>query len=988
MNGFKRLLIVEASAGSGKTYSLARRFIDLLTGLSKDKLSSIIAITFTNKAAAEMRERIISILEAIANKNGNVNLNDFALHSAKSPEIEARNILIDILNNYSDFNVSTIDSFMNRILRSLSVMRAIRPDYEVSFDKEELIDLSFSEMLLDKNNHEGLLKLLEEYLTLNPKRYSLNPIFILKSLLLENTNISSADWQLNGFKKYVENRLMLNCNGNYRCIEQALKSRFENMINQIADIINSSGGVFNANKAGIFTRQNSIDYYLSDEKRIEKLKRCAKDVGELYKKNKSLSDEIEDNFKELVKEAFRVIRIFYLLKKMAEIDQTIKFTTKLNKNIELTKKRLNVVFGDEILRIVGDILKSNSYSYNFIQLAEKLRHYLIDEFQDTSSEQFKALKCFIDEIENSTDGSIFVVGDKKQAIYGWRGGDFRLFNKFGNNYKKETLDTNYRSCRNIVEFNNELFSYKNIENFAQLYDFGGVGAIYENVKQKCSKNCEGFVKVVVGSFEKENEDDFYEQQLKDTIDFSISQGESYSNIMVLLRRNSDIKKTIAIIKKHFPEVPVVSEDFLIVTSLVDIKKILALASFAIERDGKETLEVLDINLSDEKLNELKQQVSAFNPYEFFAYLIDFAHQKEIIEFTDNRSYFESFLDAVFEFTQKGMGLYEVLDYFLKKGDVSVSVSENVDAIKVMSIHKAKGLDSNTVIIPYYDWNFTTNDSIYGSFDIADLIGKKKNAYVKIDKKLAIMFDAAGDIYKRHKENVFVEALNLMYVANTRPKGNLFIIGNLPPKKSGKNNDKPLNAIDFIIRSLKMDVKENGAVYKVGQFRGEKLKTEQKEAIKSTFRGNFTNRLNIFSKVDIEGDVEKIKLGDVFHEIMSKIDKTNNIDNLVDEVCMVYNIPDNDKKTLKQWVKNTLEDLSDYFYSVDAVYVEKEFVDSQGNILRPDRIVIKDSVVYVIDYKTGIAMDHHKDQIKSYTALFEKAKGLLYYVKDRRIVDAS
>ncbi|AEA33034.1 UvrD/REP helicase [Hippea maritima DSM 10411] len=1011
-------LSIEASAGSGKTYRLAERFLLMLTEYLKSKatlkslkfcggnqetcqtptsIDSIIAITFTNKAAAEMKERVISFLKCLAGIKSD-NVPDVGLDKDSSFKL-----LVEIVEKFSDFHITTIDSFMNRILKAFAADLNIHPDYEITFDRDTIFDEAFETLVADKANAEELLSFLNKLLLLSQYE-GMNPKAIVKKGLKKFEEVELEEGVV-GFSD------LLNClDIKAKTLEEiynSLKRKVRTEIGIIRQILEESKKLFDGRQIRTLKtidEENIIEKY-------EKLKERQSDNPSCnFLKSNNLPPETEKAFNESFNSLIEISEQFLLLKGVYEAEAIKEQLSKLKEIEKRIKSSLNIVEISTISKDISGILRKDlGVSYAFCRLGERISHYLIDEFQDTSHSQFEAMEPLIDNAL-AGEGSVFVVGDKKQAIYAWRGGDYTIFDKITNKDGIETdrLKLNYRSAKNIVKFNNKVFKVAKLLNneFSSALSKNSAGKkirdaiidIYKYSYQRIDKNKQdnnpGYIEVKLADKDviDENRDEFYRKSMIRLIDRLINKFKlKPSQIMILIRQKENIKKVFSWLKEEFPNIEFITEDSLTLISNAEIKKLLLVASaiaFEEEPAYKKALELINCNID---IKGLTEQIKGLTPYEVFVKLLSF----DEFDNKNNKAYFDRLLEEVLKLTEQQKSLQEIIQYFYDNPDITITLNEEIEAVRIMTIHKAKGLESHTVIVPFYDWSlFNPPKNLYRTVDLSPFV-KGKKAFLKIDKDIKLFLDDAKEQYADFVKTQFIESLNIMYVASTRAKENLFIIGTFKEKKNNKMTSGDM--LDSILKGVYPDQFKQKFFLKVLKF-GELEKQEENKS-GSVDDGEIEQQppkrvsisrefLKVYPKESFNANIEEKRLGSLYHLAMSFIGfmGNKNIDNIAEKAyqkassLMGYKNP-----KAVGLIRNTLEDLKDYFENIDGFHNEKEFVDRYGNILRPDRIVVKNSQIYIIDFKSGKKENEHLQQVGNYMRLFKKAKGIIYYADKREIV---
>lgn len=1012
-----RALSTQASAGSGKTYRLASRYIELLKFIIKNKsqteeipeilipnsVGSIIALTFTNKAAAEMKDRIITFLKKIAK----IYLDEkFHRKNFGLKEGEAFKLLVDIIKNYGDFNVTTLDSFMNRILKAFSIEKKILPDYEVIFESEKVFELAFGEIVADLENYPQLLEFLKKLLELDYSGF--NPEKILfkglekyqyvdipdNLLLFENLKTKLGF----GTKSFAEIQAE---------IEENIKISFEYFRH-----------VFAAHEE-CFNKTNIKKFYKTEiGKIIENLQKYEDIVDDgnlnsLYKKGCTISEKIESEFLSKLALCVNLLKKYILLKSSFETDVVALELKNLRAKEDEIKRVFNIVDGQRVAKDVSEILKENDISYAFLKLGEKISHYLIDEFQDTSKQQFMAISPLI-ENALAEGGTLFIVGDKKQAIYGWRGGDYTIFDEalglFG--LDEEFINTNYRSAKNIVEFNNYIFKTENILNryLTGLFkeDLSGefndimteaIKSIYVNSYQECKSEIEGYIEISLKN-SAEDVEEFYKKQFIEIFckvinDYQINPAD----IMILLRKKDDIKTVISWMREYFAEIPFVTEDSMNITSKFEIKKLLYVSKILTMPESEHFDSIFEeLEIDKAIVSKIRGEISFCSPYEIFSKII----LNIFSDCHDSRIYFERFLEEVLKISDKYQTLEDVLEYFSTKKDITISLNENIQAVKIMTIHKSKGLESHTVIIPFYEWRLYDKGQIKDMFEVVNIkefTGVDDYLLMKLTKARDFVQDGKQKYFEKFK-NEIIENLNLMYVANTRPRENLYIIAGYKKDEEKGKYSKQLTVADLLYIILE----ESDYEYEIDEEGVEKVKIgEPKKCLKGKSAESLSDKESFILSADLRShlkiyekeayfDLEQFQRlkGELFHLGMSfvgKVDFSSDVDiiinNSYEKASKLMRYYDEDVKGM---MKRCLFDLKIYFEDIATYWNEKEFVDNFGNIMRLDRVVEKGDEFVIIDYKTGLKDELHKSQLKRYMRLFKNCRGIIYYAENGDIID--
>ena len=783
-----RLKIV-ASAGAGKTWRLAVRYLGLLSLLkNKDELGSIVAITFTNKAAAEMRERILKFLKLIA---------------LETPEgrmlIEEAGIPLDpdsakkwvgwIIERYSDFNVRTIDSLLFSILKALSFELNLREELDVVFDKRAVFDVAFDEFLaLWEKEREILAEALRNFLEVD-ERSGFYPEAGLRKRLYDL--MEELEGRRVGEKDYVGD-----LKGAWNDFVDGWK-RFVKEIDPFRECLNR-------NK----TRWLVDDL---DEEVLEKVLRGLSnysDFSDLWKKKEwgRLPEELKERLSGLYGELRERALRYAFLWCAAKVSGYSSVLHRLQELFEGVCRKQGIVVGGEswLSDVKRKLEEQDIIPLVYAFFGVKFRHFLFDEFQDTSRRQWETLWPII-ENALSEGGTLFVVGDPKQAIYRWRGGDWRLFGEV--EAEVERLEFNRRSASELVEFFNRTF--KPLEDqvevrlhWRNMYRLGGrvfdevaaeISRAFEKVEQRPvdSVASPGSIEILKFTGGGDELDEMVREALVGEVSRLWENG--LRDVAVLVRSNDEGRRVTEWLLAE--DMPVVTENSLrlgvsdAVKGLVGLLEYInsgseqglyAFCASGIYRNEKgETFDEGSLfkawrdeagraklkNEVDEFIRGLSHIANKRSPYELVASVVERLEVKK--RFAKELPFIERFLEVLHLFeVEEGPHIGMFLD-FLKEGGLEkrVGIAENVEAVKVMTIHKAKGLEFDVVFVPFTGWGLKDRSPVKFHEEKGCLVHLTK--YAKYVPEL-------DDMLSEHVARHFQDAINLFYVALTRAKRKLYL----------------------------------------------------------------------------------------------------------------------------------------------------------------------------------------------------------------------
>ena len=700
----KNYLALKASAGSGKTFALTVRYICLL--LLGAKPNEILTLTFTNKAANEMSERIYKTLLTLGDDEAYLNAIENEVNLSKEEILGKKNILIKQFSN-ANLSIFTIDKFVNKILREFCGYIGISDDFEIKNDDIEKLSYEFLKSLNEKD-----FQTLIDLSFYEKKKF--NSIFeLFKTILEKNEDIEVINIDASLIELQKENIL-----------KEAFKIK-----ESILSCANASNSAKNAVDFETFEdlfgrtwleKENFEDYSY--------FKKCANESNknDFFK----LKEELSIYYK--IRAGFSLNKIFEVYLKFRDF----KFEFNKNKNY--------LEFND-ISNLVYDLLSTKiDKDFLYFRLDSNYSHILIDEFQDTSLLQYKILEPLIDEIlsgDVTKFKTFFYVGDTKQSIYRFRGGKRELFDYVANTNKileVEVLNTNYRSCENVINFVNELFL--NLPN-------------YEYFKQE-SVRANGYVEVIKDT-NLEEEEKFL--NIAEKIEELLNNGVNFNDIAILTYTNDDVLSLYYYLKQKFPSIKISTEMTSKLINQQNVKAIINAIKYIYFKEeiykenlnaiiGNKLLTTLDLEiiLEEKSVQEVIKELSKKLK------IID----ENIIKLIEVSSSFNNIVDFVYEIDK----LEAIMENSESKG------------LQILTIFKSKGLEFHTVIL--LDRIKRKNvDKSSLLFDYENL--ELKNIFYKIKGYENFNEDYKKAIDKEKKLSLEDE-INILYVAMTRAKNNMII----------------------------------------------------------------------------------------------------------------------------------------------------------------------------------------------------------------------
>jgi len=1013
----QKLLVYRSSAGSGKTYTLVKTYLSLLFKIKSNfGFKQILAITFTNKAAEEMKKRVLTALDEISSEGKK---NKLAIEISKENNFDiaqvverSKEITQKILHNYKDFNLMTIDKFTNKVIRSFSKELGISNNYNIILEEneflEDVISKYIDEISKNKNQLEILEKMIEESIELGVNNNIERQLNKLKRIIFKSNsqfiNPMNVE-EIANLRSFVNQGL----NISEKKLKDACQLGQEILIDyQIPDTWLPYGRV-----KTIF---NSMDKFSNlSYKDIEKWNSWL-EKDQWFKKSLSKSelttvniiyDSIVTQIKTIVKETSYRLKLIEVHKFLVPFSMVQTLIERIN----VEKSTQNSILISDFNDLVSDIIKNEPAGFIFEKIGSKYQYILIDEFQDTSTLQWNNLIPLVHE-SLSVGGQNLVVGDAKQAIYRWRNGnvgqfidlpkihDKSLKNNyeflFDNSFVEKELDNNWRSAVNIVEFNNWFFTQ-----VVKELDIPSIQKAYTNLKQDCQRDFKGLVSIDISEKSEFDLDLF----LKSNILNAIDSGYSFKDISILVRSKKDALKIInsllinkVIVNGESLDIPFVSEDSLFLNTSLAYKILVSAFNYFEFREKRELLilnHFLENYFSKEysTLEVVMTNIKTFD-FEYYSNFFDFEKLSfvlNILHLNPNDPFVDFFMNLSNNLILKeNFSMVQLLDYFEQKASKLSVESAPKNAIQILTVHKSKGLEFPVVIVPYTNWGSKSNIDIpYTWVENVNLEDRNIDLYIgemsnrslsHLDKKL---------VYEIEEKEVLLDTLNLYYVAFTRAIDQLYV--------SFENSEKKVNLPNLLAVTIKDHLsynKENNQLLISNQKEKVSELDSQVESVSKPFNLIFDNDNNYYNNIHGYLNFSSGEnFGTFFHNVISKVysnfsDGFDYLDSLSTQPNLDKSYIDRTKTILNELQKN--KSLSFIYDSNQIIYNEREFRSSDNEILRLDRLIIKDNHAIIIDYKTSKG-ENDINQVSNYLSNvklcgFNKVSAFLLYVSNQELVE--
>ena len=1032
--------VINASAGSGKTYALVQNLLTICLKYPSqaDKIRNILALTFTNKAANEMKHRIIdwlkkfsqdtyetnndliNIQEKLKNEGFNIPLKDLHERSKK--------MLDYVLHHYSTLNIGTIDKFNAKLVRSFAQELGLAQNFNLEINPEPFLIEAVDKMLEDIGDDNKISEAFMDFVNytldnndridLNKTLYNSAKEYVQDKHYFQLNQNKDFDWEVyESTKKNLRKSIKELREDSVRIAEEVMSLLKEKDL-EVGDFFSGANGL-----AGFFDKflnNKTPKLYLTQEEEDKRDENNCKGCSSKAKHKQSEILEILDYLRDHRK---KIIDNHVEAEKKQKILNAL-LPLKVNKDIQdklaEIEKENDLVLLSKFNIMIHENLREEPTAFIYEKIGTKFSHYFFDEFQDTSLLQWQNFLPLRDHAVSQEYMSFTLVGDPKQSIYRFRGGDSQLMLDIINKKEKspvfaklENLENNYRSAKNIVDFNNQLYQFMSEFTEKEHQEIFGKGS-----QQTAKSDMKGRVRInlIKNAAKKSVFYDDATEKMRDDIESCLDNGYRFSDITILCRGNFDIftfSQLLGNLKVNYKGeevyIKTISESGLTLNlslTLLALTEFLkweenpknfqfavkmlyylkVLGRIEMEDFSTEIMEILALKTKSEMevliaekygLKLQSKDLLQLNLYNFIEHFLhEFAVKDKETDFLFN------YLEMLYGYSQNaGSTLKEFLKYWNEEANSkTIQASENVDAVQIMTIHKSKGLEFPVVLLP-----------------MKNAAGSKKSSYwfgtssqEQLNSVNVNFFDTSLEIYDKeiadfNYENSYQEKIDqfcLQYVATTRAAEQLFFYIEKPNKSANH-----LEIYYFLASKIPRDEKgEPASSFDLYEVSSEYLKKkgEQKstqfttKAIHLTSENDkYPNAIKIATPTkNYQNRVEKVRMGIFTHEILARINTAKDVEKVLESYLLEGTITNDEKLQISDRIFNIInnENYSKYFQENQVIINEKDIMISENgtsSIYRPDRLIQTEDGIIIIDFKTGDELEKHQLQLDEYQSVLEK-----------------
>jgi len=1023
------LRIYKASAGSGKTFTLAKEYIKI--ALRSDyAYQNILAITFTVKATQEMKERILNALSKFSQGGKDDMLSDILKETDFShQEIIERSgrVYSNMLHNYGRFEVSTLDSFFVRTVKSIAKELGLPINFEIELDHDKTMEAMVEKLFEEAKNNKPLRDWLNKYAehkmgenkSWHIKRDIFNDGRQVFSEKYHQANRDSVGHNpLEGESSLVD--IIADAQKEKKRIRKKAAEQCEKAL-ALAKENGLSAADFRAHTFTVFERKEKV---LEGTAPSATFHNTVAGSMDWYTKSApqakvAVIDGIASQLSACGIAMLEEITLYSTYDAFLKKIFIYGILDYLNTLLVSYRDEKNLLLLSDLSALLSSLIGNNDAPFIFEKAGSRYQHIFIDEFQDTSDLQWKnVLPLVLNALGNGDE--VLIVGDVKQSIYRWRGGNLNLLledikkdlvNHYSSENSDKTLNTNYRSDKAVVEFNNQVFSHirDNLADFTGSNSEELLQKAYKEIEQVVMKKSEGFVSV---NFIQKDHD--YEEEMSEWLINAIkdcqADGFSYRDMLILVETKVNAHIVAQIL--HSEEIKVITDRSLL---LRNSEKVLFLISctewlsdtrnqvaqcqmlylyrviFEIEADLHDTFNVNRENWLEDFIatmpNGFIDQLDNWKSKPVYEALEDIIYFFGLHEKADG--FIQKFQDELLVLMEKGeTSLEDMLKWWkANRDELSIGAPESEEAIKIMTVHKSKGLESPIVFYPFSKRAYNAK-GLFWTDQIPDRFSEFKLLPLNFSGSLSENeFSAAHDL---ELSESILERLNVHYVAFTRAKSRLYVCGTYNPKlKKPLQNGKIKTLEQALDRTLEvlgicdLQADDISKTYTYGKKEKRKADNDEDDHIESkplrAYPSHpYTNKLNLkegskrFFELREEGLESDRQRGLIIHSLLESLDQSQVHEKQIEKLQNEGIINADEVQFVRDTFSNLMKDATfqSFFDPEWESFVEREIL-LDGKSFRPDRVIVKGTAAKVIDYKSELQKQSHTKQVSKYAELLEQ-----------------
>ena len=1033
--------VYKASAGSGKTFALTQQYINLL---SKTSHQEILAVTFTNKATDEMKERIVSVLAKIADGVAKKEENEAGLSKE-----EGRTMLSKLLHDYGRFNVSTIDGFYQQVMRSFVRELGLYAGYTLVLNQQEVIEKALDELILslesEENQHlyQWLLRRAENRIK-QEKDWSFRKVLTELAHQLFQEDVVASIRLLQKETNCIE--LIAAYQQQLDDIIKGICSRIKTAVTAIVQVFESAGlqlkedtsrGILQQLKTKISSNEwpDFSDTFLNLRQDWE-----AAFKADFKKKNAATLELLQrKGFPTLLEKLFALMEqektLFFSAKAVFDQLDLLPVLLDLGTCIQRYLRDNNMVLLSQVNTFLREVISDCDAPFIYEKVGTRLHHFMLDEFQDTSIMQWENFKPLIAEsLSNRKDN--LIVGDVKQSIYRWRNSDWRILSTLLAQtfpVKNNTLDTNWRSQRYIVEFNNAFFIALADSLAGKIAPAYGemLQKMYADVAQKVADKkalTTGYVHVEMlhRKMDAEELQQLQQKRLIETILQVLEQGYCYRDIAVLINKQDEGNLVAQWLLQA--KIPIISVDSLQLSQSPAVRMLLAIIrlSCSLQPDVDAYKLKMLCALSDKDLDDITKamQKPLFEAVEQYIRLL------RLHEDAKNSVYLQAFQDTVADFVAQHYAdaktfieWWDTVGYETKLPD-----NDQQNAVQVMTIHKSKGLAFPVVIMPFSNQSVWREGKIMWCRTEGTPINGLPVVPVAWKKSLGNSF--FNEAYEEEYAYQVVDFINKWYVAFTRAENAMYVFSfdASSSKENGESKAAPkgyillkqlMEGVSATLSNNKLPAtlhtEDDMQLFTIGSL-PEKVSEEEKEKEAASKAEKNDEEVAIIAELPysshpyqdnnlrlrLQADFsQQQRDGNTLHHILQYMQTSADAEKAIDKVIRQGMMMEQQREWARQEIAKVLQhpQVKTWFDgSYPTVWNERTIIaqqaDNHSALYRPDRLLVKDNSIVVVDYKFGEVKKSYNRQIARYMRMlqemnkWQEVKGYLYYHKTGEVVSVS